>query len=160
MNWSSWLIWGFVSTVILTTLMTAAQGLRLTRVSMPYLLGTMFTPSRDRAKLLGFGLHLLNGWAFSLIYVLAFESWGRATVWAGAMGGLIHGAFVATMGMWLLPGLHPRMASEDEGPSIARQLEPPGFLGLNYGISTPLSILIAHVLYGMILGGLYRTSTL
>jgi hypothetical protein len=35
-------------------------------------------------------------------------------------------------------------------------LEPPGFLGLNYGFSTPLSIVIAHVVFGIILGSFYR----
>jgi hypothetical protein len=32
-------------------------------------------------------------------------------------------------------------------------LEPPGFLMLNYGRSTPIVSLIAHVLYGTIVGG-------
>ena len=56
----------------------------------------------------------------------------------------------------LLPGVHPRMASEDAGPESHRSLEPPGFLGLNYGRYTPLVTLIAHVAYGAILGGGYR----
>jgi len=32
----------------------------------------------------------------------------------------------------MLPGLHLRMASEQRGPEPTRQLEPPGFLALNY----------------------------
>ena len=48
-----WLVRGFVATVLLTTLLTAAQRLGLTRMSLPYLLGTMFTPDRDRARLIG-----------------------------------------------------------------------------------------------------------
>ncbi|HEY3117502.1 MAG TPA: hypothetical protein VGK54_12235, partial [Chloroflexota bacterium] len=70
--------------------------------------------------------------------------------------GLIHAAFVLTVIMWLLPGLHPRMASEQRGPTPTRQLEPPGFLALNYGRRTPLSVVIAHVLYGAILGVFYH----
>lgn len=31
------------------------------------LLGTMVTPSRDRAMLVGVVMHLMNGWAFALI---------------------------------------------------------------------------------------------
>ena len=81
MNWASWLLWGFVATLVLTTIMAGAQGLRLTRMSLPYMLGAMFTPSRDRAKLIGFGAHVLNGWLFSLLYVAAFHEWGRATWW-------------------------------------------------------------------------------
>lgn len=36
-----------------------------------------------------------------------------------------------------------------------RQLEPPGFLALNYGYQTPVSALIAHLAYGVILGSFY-----
>jgi len=155
MNWGAWLLWGFVATVVLTTAMSASQGLRLTRMSLPYMLGTMFTPNRDRAKILGFGIHLLNGWLFALIYVAAFNVWERSTWWLGALIGLVHGLFVLTAGMRLVPGFHPRMASEQHGPTVVRQLEPPGFLALNYGVQTPITVLAAHLLFGGILGALY-----
>jgi hypothetical protein len=141
--------------VVLTTFMSASQGLRLTRMSVPYLLGTFVTPDRDRAKLFGFLLHLANGWVFSLLYVAAFHSWHRATWWLGAAIGVVHAAFVLTAGMHLLPGLHPRMASEHHGPTAARQLEPPGLLALNYGVGTPVSVVAAHLVFGAILGGFY-----
>jgi hypothetical protein len=155
MNVGSWLLWGFVATVVLTTVMAGSQGLRLTRMSLPYMLGTMFTPSRDRAKLLGFGVHVMNGWLFSLLYVAAFEAWGRAGVLRGAGIGLVHAAFVLTAGMRILPGLHPRMASEEQGPTVTRQLEPPGFLALHYGVRTPVTVLVAHAVFGGILGAFY-----
>ena len=155
MNWASWFLWGFVATIVLTTLMAGSQGLGLTRMNIPYMLGTMFTPSRDRAKLIGFLLHLMNGWLFSLIYVAAFHLWGGATWWRGALTGLVHAGFVLTAGMRIMPGLHPRMASEQQGPTLMRQLEPPGFFALNYGYETPISVIIAHILFGTILGFFY-----
>jgi uncharacterized membrane protein YagU involved in acid resistance len=154
-SWGSWLLWGFVATVVLTTSMSASQGLRLTRMSLPYMLGTMFTPSRDRAKLVGFIIHLVDGWLFSLLYVAAFQAWHRATWWMGAAIGLVHAAFVLTAGMRMLPALHPRMASEQHGPTATPQLEPPGFLALNYGISTPLTVVVAHLVFGAVLGAFY-----
>jgi hypothetical protein len=63
---------------------------------------------------------------------------------------------VLTAALPTLPGLHPRMASEQRGPTPTRQLEPPGFLALNYGRRTPLSVVLAHLLYGGILGAFYR----
>jgi len=155
MNWERWLLWSFVATLALTSVMAGSQGLRLTRINLPYMLGTMFTPNRDRAKLIGFGVHLVNGWIFSLAYVAAFHSWGRATWWAGAAIGLVQAVFVLTVGVGLLPSLHPRMASEEKGPTVTRQLEPPGFLALNYGYQTPVSVLVAHLIYGAILGAFY-----
>ena len=156
MNAGDWALWGFAATLVLTILLSGAQGLGLTRMSIPYLLGTMATADRDRAKLYGFGLHLLNGWLFALLYIAAFHSWGGATWARGAAIGFVHAAFVLTFGMRLLPALHPRMAREDQGPELVPQLEPPGFLALNYGVQTPLHALFAHLVYGAILGAFYR----
>lgn len=156
MNWVDWLLWGFVATIVLTTIMAGTQGLRLTRMSLPYMLGTLVTPNRDLAKPVGFVIHVVNGCLFSLLYVAAFNAWHRATWWLGAAIGLVHAAFVLTAGMLILPGLHPRMASERHGPTASRQLEPPGFLALNYGVRTPLSVVAAHLLFGAIVGAFYR----
>ena len=73
----------------------------------------------------------------------------------GALIGLVQATFVLTMLLPILPALHPRMANEEYGPTVVRQLEPPGFLGMHYGIRTPLSVLIAHVVFGAILGVFY-----
>jgi hypothetical protein len=156
MNVGGWLLWGFVATVVLTTLMSGSQGIGVTRMNLPYMLGTMVTAGRDRAKAFGFLLHVVNGWLFSLLYIAAFTSLHRATWWLGAVIGLIHAGFVLSAGMRILPGIHPRMASESYGPTVTRQLEPPGFLARNYGLQTPLSVLVAHITYGAILGAFYR----
>ncbi len=156
MNKGGITLWGFVGTVVLTTLLAGSQALGLTRMNIPFMLGTMVTPDRDRAKLVGFGMHLVNGWLFASIYAAAFRSWRRATWWLGALVGLVHALFVLVVAMPLLPGLHPRMASEQRGPTPTRQLEPPGFLALNYGARTPLSVILAHLAYGAILGAFSR----
>jgi uncharacterized membrane protein YagU involved in acid resistance len=150
-------LWGFVGTIILTSVLAACQALGLTRINLPFILGTMVTADRDRAKLVGFAMHLVNGWLFAGIYAAAFRRWRRATWWLGALIGLVHALFVLTVAMPTLPGLHPRMASEQRGPTPTRQLEPPGFLALNYGRRTPLSVVVAHLLYGSILGAFYRS---
>ena len=98
MNWRAWLLWSFVATLALTSVMAGSQGLRLTRMNLPYMLGAVFTPNRERAKLIGFVLHLVNGWVFSLAYVAAFHSWGRATWWAGAAIGLVQAIVRADRG--------------------------------------------------------------
>jgi hypothetical protein len=156
MNVGSWLLWGFAGTVVLTLLLAGSQGAGLTRMNIPFMLGTLFTPDRDRAKLYGIGVHLLNGWLFSLIYVAAFHVAHLFTPWFGAAIGLVHGAFVLTVAMPALPGMHPRMASEQRGPTVMRVLEPPGFLALNYGVRTPISVMVAHAVYGALLGLFYR----
>ena len=152
----AWLVWGFAATVVLTTILSAAQGLRFTRMSLPFLLGTVATRKRERANVVGFLVHLLNGWIVAGVYVAIFHAAGEAGWWRGAILGTVHAAFVLTALMKVLPGFHPRMAGEHSGPDVTRQLEPPGFLALNYGVATPLWVLVAHVIYGIILGSFYR----
>ena len=156
MNKGSVSLWGFVGTVILTTLMAASQERGLSRINFPFMLGTMFTPNRDRAGLIGFGVHFLNGWIFASVYAATFESWRRASWWLGAAIGLVHALYVLVVAMPALPALHPRMANEQQGPTPTKQLEPPGFMAMNYGRRTPLSVILAHLVYGGILGAFYR----
>ena len=156
MNLGGTALWGFVATVVLTSLMAGSQRLGLTRMNIPFMLGTMVTPNRDRAKLVGFAMHMMNGWLFAGLYAAAFQSWRRATWWLGAAIGLIHALFVLVAAMPLMPGMHPRMASEEQGPTPTRQLEPPGVLALHYGRRTPVSVVAAHIVYGGILGAFYR----
>lgn len=158
MNWGSWLLWGFASTTILTTLMAGSQGMHITRMNIPYLLGTMITPDRDRAKVVGIAAHLLNGWIFSLFYIALFHAWGGPTWWKGAAIGLVHAMFVLVVMMPALPGMHPRMASERGGPTVTRLLEPPGFLALHYGRRTPISVIVAHLVFGIVLGTFYTAT--
>jgi hypothetical protein len=154
-SWGSWLLSGFVATLVLTTIEAGSQQARLTRMSIPYLLGSMVTEGRERAKWIGFLLHLINGEVFALLYVALFHAWG-AGVWHGLLIGLAHAAVVLLVIVPLLPSIHPRMASEQQGPTVTRQLEPPGPLALHYGLSTPLFVVLGHAAYGMILGFLYR----
>src|SRR5205809_336603 len=127
MNWIHWLVWGFSGTVVLTSILAASQGFGLTRMNIPYLLGTMFTPNRDRAKFIGFFLHFANGWIFDLFYVAVFHVFGMSTWLFGAIIGLSQAIFVLTLLMPILPALHPRMANEQYGPTVVRQLEPQDF---------------------------------
>jgi hypothetical protein len=155
MNWASWFVWGFGATIVLTSLMGLSQGIGLTRMNIPYMLGTLITPNRDRANLYGAGIHLVVGWLFSLVYVAAFHVTGLFHWWFGSAIGFVQGLFVLVVGMPTLPALHPRMASELGGPTVTQRLEPPGFMALNYGLRTPISVLLAHVVFGALLGLFY-----
>ena len=155
MNLPSILLWGFAATVVLTALTIAAQSLGLTRIDIPFILGTMFTADRDRAKVIGLVAHLINGWIFALVYALFFENTHRATWWFGALIGVMQGVMVVVAVLPLLPGIHPRMVSDFRGPEPTRLLEPPGFLATNYGRMTPVVTILAHAVYGAIIGAFY-----
>ncbi len=158
LNWANSLLACFLATVVLATLEAGAQQIRLTRMSMPYLLGTMVTANRNQAKIRGFLIHLVNGQLLGLLYVAVFHQLGHATVWLGALFGLLHGAVVLLVVIPLLPTIHPRMASAEQGPTGTRQIEPPGHFALHYGLSTPAMLLFSHLAYGAIIGAVYRVN--
>jgi hypothetical protein len=158
MNFGSVFLWGFSATVVLTVVMIAGNVFGYTRMDFPLLMGTLLVPGRDRSRRVGFLLHFLQGMAVAWIYCAIFESWRVATWWAGSIIGFIHGAFLLLAGMSLLPAIHPRMANEEHGPTPTKQLEPPGFMALNYGRRTPHVVLVAHTIYGAILGAFYHLS--
>jgi hypothetical protein len=155
-NVPSILLWGFAATVVLTTLTIAGQSLGLTRIDIPFIVGTMVVSNRDRAKMVGLLLHLLNGWLIAIVYALFFESFDVATWWFGALLGAMQGVFVVVAVLPMLPGIHPRMVSDSRGPEPTRLLEPPGFLATNYGRMTPIVIIVAHAIYGAIVGAFYH----
>jgi hypothetical protein len=150
----SMMIWGLLATVAMTTVLQGAQGLGLSRLSLPFLAGTFFTGDRRWAVILGFVFYVMGGWLFAFLYFALFASLGLYTWWLGAVTGLLHGLFLLVCGLPLLPYLHPRMASEYDGASTFRQLEPPGFMGLNYGHRTPLTTMLGQAVYGAVLGAL------
>jgi hypothetical protein len=70
----------------------------------------------------------------------------------GAILGLLHVTVALTALVPLLAGVSPRMASYRAGPSSVAVVEPPGLLGLNYGVQTPVVAGLAHLVYGIALG--------
>ena len=147
------LVGGFLGTVVLTTALRAASELRLTRMDIPFLLGTAFSEDRRRAKAIGYGLHFLAGLVFALMYWAAFSVIGEASWWLGGLFGLVHVAFAGSaLVNVMLPVVHPRMGTHATSARSTPLLEPPGFMLVNYGRSTPLVAIAAHLAYGMIVG--------
>ena len=152
MDWAGWALFGLLATAILTVVMIAAQLAGWTRLDLPLLLGTIATDDPDRARVVGFFLHLAIGEGFALGYAAGFALLDTATWWLGALFGLLHAAVALTILVPLLPGVHPRMASNRAGPASTAVLEPPGLLALNYGAETPVVTIVSHLAFGIALG--------
>lgn len=147
----SMVAWGLAATMVMMSILSGSQRAGFSRLSLPFLFGTYFTANRSRAHLIGVITYMFGGWTFTFIYAALFASVG-ASWWTGAVIGFIHGLFLLLVMLPIMPYLHPRMASEYEGPTDTRRLEPPGFLGLNYGYRTPLTTLAAQTAFGLVLG--------
>jgi hypothetical protein len=150
---------GFVGTLLLTTGLVAASELRLTRIDLPFLLGTMLLADRTHAKAVGYLLHFLVGQIFALVYYAVFAAIDESGWLLGGLFGLLHGVFAVTaLVNILLPVVHPRMGTSHTAADSSPLLEPPGFLMLNYGRTTPLVTVAVHVIYGAIVGGFISLS--
>jgi len=152
---ASTLIAGALATIVLTTTIRGASELGFTRMDLAFLLGTVFTDDRHRAKALGYACHFVIGLMFAFAYLAVFAVVGMSSWWLGAVGGAIHALFASTVLVnVLLPLVHPRMGTPYTAANEIALIEPPGFLMLNYGRSTFVVNLIAHVAYGAILGAI------
>ena len=120
------LLWGLVATILMTTILLGSQGLGLSRLSLPFLFGTVVTSRLRPAYLFGYALYALGGWLFAFLYAALFAALGHQSWWLGALLGALHGTFLLTALMHV-PYIHPRMASEYDQPRSDRALEPPGF---------------------------------
>lgn len=149
------LVGGLLGTLILTSMLRAASELGLTRMDIPFLLGTAVSENRVHAKAIGYGIHVVFGLVFALAYWTVFAVVDESGWLFGAVLGLLHGVFATTtLVNVLLPLVHPRMATSLTAADQAPLLESPGFLMLNYGHATPAVTLAGHVAYGATVGGL------
>ena len=152
-------LWGLVATGAMTTIQEGARLAGLSRMSLPFLFGVAVTRRHDRAIALGYVLYLIGGWSFAALYALVLESAGLVNWWAGLIAGTAHGLFLSAVFLPLLPAIHPRLASDRDGPSRKERFEPPGPMGLNYGRGTPLSTILSQALYGLVFGFGYAAAT-
>ena len=153
MIWGA-IVGGLVGTLALTTLLRAASELGLTRMDIPFLLGTAFTSDRVTAKAIGYALHFGFGLVFALVYYAVFLVIDASGFLLGALFGLVHALFAGTaLVNILLPVVNPRMGTGFTAAGSTPLIEPPGFMLLNYGRRTPLATFVAHIVYGAIVGG-------
>lgn len=154
---SSAIAGGVIGTLAMATIIKAAAELGLSRMDLALLLGTVVSANRRKARAVGYVFHFLIGIVFAELYGGFFEIVGRSSWQMGALLGALHAIFTSTVLVSvLLPVVHPRMATPDTAANDITLIEPPGFLMLNYGRSTIAVSLIAHIVYGALVGLIVR----
>jgi hypothetical protein len=148
---------GFIGTLVWTTIVNTASARGHTRMDVPFLLGTVFTDNRRKARAVGYALHFVAGLFFVFPYAMVFTVVGYSSWWLGTLLGVLHAVFVGTILVnVLLPAVHPLMGTPETAANEIALIEPPGFLMLNYGRNTFLVLLAAHMAYGAIVGWVVR----
>jgi len=144
---------GLLGTVVMTTMLRAASELGITRMDLPFLLGTAVTDNRRRARIYGHLAHFGLGLVFALGYAFVFDATRRTGWEIGLVIGVVHASFVATtLVNVILPIVHSRIGTPETGADEVALLEAPGFMMLNYGRSTFLVTLLGHMAYGATVG--------
>jgi hypothetical protein len=153
--WWSMAAGGFIGTLVLTTIMRTASEAGLTRMDLAFMLGTVVTDDRRKARAVGYLFHFVFGQLFALLYGAFFLIIDRSSWQMGAALGALQAVFVSTIVVnEILPVIHPRMGTFDTAANEFALIEPPGFLMINYGRTTFLVTLTAHVAYGAIVASL------
>jgi hypothetical protein len=156
------LVAGFAGGMVMTAMMTMMRKAGKTEMDMALLQGAMFTGDAGKARAIGMFTHLvmMSAVVFGSIYALLFAWFGISAGnawWVGAAIGLVHG-LIAGMAMAMMPMMHPRMSSgtpATAGSGSALRLEPPGLFAKNYGSATPPGVVMAHIVYGLVVGLVY-----
>ena len=148
---------GVIGTLAMATIIKAAGELGLSRMDLALLLGTVASANRGKARAIGYVMHFALGIAFAEAYGALFTILGRSSWWLGALVGALHAIFISTVLVSvLLPVVHPRMATPDTAANEITLIEPPGFLMMNYGRTTFVVTLAAHIVYGALVGLIVR----
>lgn len=153
---------GFVGTLVMTALIVVMRAAGKTRMDMVLLLGSMFTGRKPLARAIGLVMHLgvMGAVVFGSIYAFLFAVLGTAPAaawWVGAIIGILHGLVVGLL-MPMVPMVHPRMeghANGNGGSADGVELAPPGLFARNYGGMTPVGLVMAHMLFGLVVGLVY-----
>lgn len=136
------LVAGACATAALTGGTLASNAIGLTRLDLPWMLGTSVTADRRLARAAGWALHAFNGVALARGYRAVWRRAGVApNARRGALLGLVHG--LASLGyMAAAPRVHPR-------PAVAG-LRP--FAPTAYGPAWIPAMVFGHMLYGAVFG--------
>lgn len=164
-NLGAALLAGLVGSIAMTAMMQAAAAMGMTRMpSMPLIQGSMITGDSSKARRIGLVTHVLvmGTVVFGLIYAALFVVLDDAGALTGSLIGLVHGV-VAGIAMAGMGTMHPRMyapASSGQQPVATEtagqvRLLEPGLFAKNYGLMTPMGLVIGHLIYGFVVALVY-----
>ena len=106
---------GLVGTAVMTALMYVAPMMGMPKMDIIGMLGTMLTPNRETATLLGIVIHFMMGVLFAIVYALLWSAGLGDPAWIwGLIFGAVHGLIVI-IGMPIMMRMHPRRPEMESG---------------------------------------------
>lgn len=152
-SWGGAIIWGVLAALVMWMFMAMGRAMGMTEMNLLDMMGSIYTqPGTSTSKGIGMGIHLVTGasLAISWAYTMALFAW--PATW---LSGMLWGGFVSLLAILLFSSmgvLHPKIRSGEQND--------PGLAGMNLGRATPAGVVMAHLVYGLVLGGLYQVAPL
>ncbi len=140
---------GVIATAVMTLLMMMAPKMGMPEMPIARMLGSMFFPI-ERAMVPGMIIHFMMGGAvFGLAYAWLLEP---RLPGPSAVRGLIYGAI-----LWIVAGLMMPVVGLMHPLIKAGQMPSPGLFMIGMGgMMAVMGSLMGHLLYGVVLGGIYK----
>lgn len=130
----------------------------MTSMDLLRMLGSMVAPKGSTGVQYGVGamMHLMMSAVFGIIHATALVAVAPSTVGAAigwdALFGVVHGGMVIVALPMMVAAMHPLVTSgEMTAPGLGMQ---------NYGRMTPLGVIMGHVVFGLVTGGIYASAVL
>jgi hypothetical protein len=138
---------GILGGIVMTIIMALLRQTGAVELNYPMLLGTMAIRPGMEAWITGFFLHLLLAGLFAMLFGEVFEIIKKGGALPGIFVGIAQ-AIVVGIILGVLPAIHP---------NLGETMPVPGFFAINYGWADVLANFGAHLVFGLIVGGLYAT---
>jgi hypothetical protein len=133
---------GVIGGAVMIALVAIARAAGITDLNLGILWGSMITGNATAGTwVLGALIHLIVSGLIALIYAAVFEAIRGSNWFTGLIGGAVH-AVIGGLLFAALPGT----------PGFIRD---PGAFAINYGSATAALFIVGHLIYGIIVGGMY-----
>ncbi len=138
---------GLSGAIVFSIFTAMARSMGMTTMSIEKTLGSMFGEGTT-ADILGWTMHLVFGTVFALIYAVLFSAVGTTSGWLfGSIFGLGHGLITGGIVLPMMSTVHPAMHTG--------KIKAPGFFAVNAGPMTPMGLIVGHIIFGAVVGGVY-----
>jgi hypothetical protein len=147
MSWLKAFFAGVIGAACIAAILGVAIGLGFKVLDFSMMWGTFVGLAIGPAAwIAGFGIHLLVGGLFALVYAAIFKAFSGAGAFRGGVIGVVH-AIIAGLAIAFLPLLHPLM--------ISGRMTNPGPYFSGHGLAGILFFFGVHMVYGVTVGWLY-----
>ncbi len=147
---------GLVGAVAMLVVMYGGRAMGMTSMDLLRTLGSMVLPKGAKNAVYGIGamMHLMMGAAFGLVHAGLLHAAGPtsdgAAAGVGALLGFGHGVMVAFAMPVMLTMAHPLVRSGE--------IPAPGVAMTGFGKMTPLGVVMAHAVFGLVAGAIYTAA--